>query len=282
VFVSQQRMTASGAAFEAEAGPLQYAHLQHYTAAYREWGEGPPLVLVHGLGGGMGLLAPLAAALGRRFRVITFQLRGEDDCFALRRRFGIHDLVEDVAEFLDYCRLERPLMAGVSFGGALALEFAARYPHRPAALAVQGCGAYFERGLVQKIAGLVLARYPLPEDSPFVNQFYNLLFGRRQTPGPLFDFVVRQCWQTDQGVMAHRFRLAQRLDLRPRLGRVQAPVLVAAPGRDPLISRASLDQLCGGLPDARRFDMPRCGHLAFITDPAVLGGEMTRFFVDKA
>jgi pimeloyl-ACP methyl ester carboxylesterase len=164
------------------------------------------------LAGGFELLGPLARLLARRFRVISYQLRGEDDCFALRRRFGLQDLVEDLAEFLDWQGLESPTVLGVSFGGVLALEFAARFPYRLEHLIVQGAGARFERGLLQRIAGLVLTRYPLPSDNPFVNQFFNLLFGGRQRPGPLFEFVTRQCWQTDQSVMAHRFQLVERSD----------------------------------------------------------------------
>ena len=86
---------------------------------------------------------------------------------------------------------------GVSFGGILALEFAARYPARLRSLVVQGVGSRFERGLLQRVAGWVLSSYPLPSDNAFVNQFFNLLFGGRHNPGPLFKFVTRQCWQTD-------------------------------------------------------------------------------------
>src|SRR5262249_62112367 len=109
--------------------------------------------------------------LAEHFRVTTLQLRGEDDCFPLRRGFGLNDLVLGLAEFLDVHYLERPAVFGVSFGGALALEFAARYSHRLSALAVQGAGALFERSLLQQVAGTVLSRYPLPSNSPFVNQF---------------------------------------------------------------------------------------------------------------
>src|SRR5438128_9593098 len=147
------------------------AHLKHYTVRYREWGEGPPLVLIPGLAGGFELLGPLARLLAEHYRVISYQLRGEDDCFTLRRRFGLPDLVSDLAEFLDWHCLERPAVLGVSFGGVLAAEFAARYPARLSALALQGVGARFERGLLQAVAGTVLSRYPLPADNPFINQF---------------------------------------------------------------------------------------------------------------
>src|SRR4051812_22167722 len=224
-------LAASGAAFSPGEGRVGYVRLTHYTARYAEWGDGPPLVLVPGLAGGFELLGPLARLLARDFHVISYQLRGEDDCFALRRRFGLTDLVEDLSEFLDWRGLERPAVLGVSFGGVLALELAARPPARLASLVLQGVGARFERGLLQRVAGLVLSRYPLPSDNPFVNQFFNLFFGGKQAPGPLFDFVTWQCWQTDQGVMAQRFNLVERIDFANRLSAVRVPTLALAGGR---------------------------------------------------
>jgi len=213
-------LTASGEAFRPEAGHTGTAHLRHYSARYNVWGVGPPLVLVPGLAGGMDLVGPLARELARDFQVISYQLRGEDDCFALRRRFDLMDLVEDLAELLDWLGLERPALMGVSFGGVLALELAIRRPGRFRSLALQGVGPRFEPGLLQQVAGMVLSRYPLPADNPFVNQFFNLFFGGRQQPGPLFDFVTGQCWRTDQSVMAHRFRMVEKADFTGRLGGV--------------------------------------------------------------
>src|SRR5206468_4959689 len=112
---------SSGAAFSPGLGRTGTAYLKHYNAQYCSWGDGPPLVLVPGLAGGYELLGPLARILAEHFRVISYQLRGEDDCFALRRRFGLTDLVDDLAEFLDWHCLEAPAVFGVSFGGVLAL-----------------------------------------------------------------------------------------------------------------------------------------------------------------
>jgi pimeloyl-ACP methyl ester carboxylesterase len=270
-------MAASGAAFQAGFGHTGYAHLKHYTVEFCEWGDGPPLILVPGLAGGFELLGPLARLLADRFRVISYQLRGEDDCFALRRRFALSDLVDDLSEFLDWMCLERPAVMGVSFGGVLALEFAARFPSRLSALMVQGVGARFERGLVQQVAGLVLERYPLPTDNPFVNQFFNLLFGGKQRQGPLFQFVTRQCWQTDQSVMAHRFHLVEQFDMHDRLDRIRTPTLILAGDRDLLVSPKSLQALRDGIPHARYASLSKCGHLAFVTRPEAVAAEVERF-----
>jgi pimeloyl-ACP methyl ester carboxylesterase len=235
------------------------------------------LVLIPGLAGGFELLGPLARLLSSEFHVISYQLRGEDDCFALRRRFDLVDLVDDLHEFLDWRGLERPPVFGVSFGGVLALELAARYPHRLGALALQGTGACFERGLLQQVAGLILARFPLPSNNPFVNQFFNLLFGSRQKPGPLFEFVTRQCWQTDQSVMAHRFHLVERFDIRKRLSRVQVPALIMAGTRDLLVSEQSRADLANGILEAELVELQGCGHLAFVTRPDVVASQVSRF-----
>lgn len=273
-------LAGSGAEFSPGVGRSGLAHLKHYTARYCVWGEGPPLVLVPGLAGGFELLGPLARLLARDFQVISYQLRGEDDCFALRRRFDLPDLVADLREFLDWFGLERPPLLGVSFGGVLALELAMRCPHRLQALITQGVGARFERGLLQQVAGWVLSRYPLPSNSPFVNQFFNLLFGARQEPGPLFEFVTRQCWQTDQSVMTHRFHLVESFDPGPRLGKVRVPALLMAGDRDLLVSPQSLRDLDQSLADSRRTQLPGCGHLAFVTQPERVAEEVRRFLND--
>ncbi len=270
-------LASSGADYSPARGCSGLAHLKHYSVEYREWGEGPPLVLVPGLAGGLELLGPLARVLARHFRVISYQLRGEDDCFALRRRFGITDLVDDLAEFLDWHFLESPLLMGVSFGGVLALEFAARYPSRLHRLMVQGVGARFERGLLQQVASLVLGRYPLPADNPFVNQFFNLFFGGRQKRGPLVEFVTQQCWQTDQSVMAHRFHLVEQFRLDSRLERINVPTLVLAGDRDLLVSERSLADLCSGLPHSKVVHLKGCGHLAFVTRPDRIAEEVFDF-----
>lgn len=274
---SAEWLNGSAAEFRAGSGRVGYAQLKHYTAEYRIWGDGPPLVLVPGLAGGFELLGPLARLLAEHFRVISYQLRGEDDCFALRQRFGLNDLVNDLDQFLDWQGLERPAVLGVSFGGLLALEYAARHPSRLRALAVQGVGARFERGLLQRVASVVLSRYPLPANNPFVNQFFNLLFGGRQKPGPLFEFVTRQCWQTDQSVMAHRFRLVEEFDMSDRLERIQAPTLVLAGRKDLLVSERSLKTLTQGIRRCRLVQVPRGGHLVSVTQPGRIVEEVRRF-----
>jgi 3-oxoadipate enol-lactonase len=265
--------------FRASGGQTGCAQLSNYTVDYCEWGEGPPLVLIPGMAGGYELLGPLAKILANDFHVISYQLRGEDNCFALRRPFSREDLVADLTEFLDVLCLERPTIMGVSFGGVLAMEFAARHPYRLKDLIVQGAGSRFERGLFQQVASTVLNRFPLPSDNPFVNQFFNLLFGGATKKDALFDFVTRQVWQTDQSVMAHRFRLVEGFDMIGRLDRIRVPTLVMSGDKDVLVTQKTLRELADGIKSARLERLPRCGHLAFVTNPALVADKVREFLM---
>jgi pimeloyl-ACP methyl ester carboxylesterase len=235
------------------------------------------VILIPGLAGGFELVGPLAQKLAADRRVFSYQLRGENDCFVLRHPFDLDDLVEDLAELLDALRLESPTIMGLSFGGIIALKFAIRYPHRLDRLIVQGVGARYERGLIHQIASTVLSRFPLPADSPFVNQFFNLLFGGKQKQGELFEFVTRQIWQTDQCMMAHRFRLVEGLDIEDQLRHIRVPTLVLSGERDVLVSPTSLAALCEGIRDVAHVPLPNCGHLAFVTKPELIGEKVEQF-----
>jgi pimeloyl-ACP methyl ester carboxylesterase len=182
-----------------------------------------------------------------------------------------------LAELLDSLRLENPTIMGVSFGAIIALKFAIRFPHRLDRLIVQGVGARYQRGLIHQIAKTVLSRFPLPADSPFVNQFFNLLFGGKQKQDALFDFVTRQIWQTDQSMMAHRFQLVEGLDMEDDLKHIRVPTLALAGERDVLVSPGSLHALCRGIRNVSQVRLPGCGHLAFVTRPDLIGRHVEQF-----
>jgi len=270
-------LNASNKRFLGSTRSSAFVHLGKYTAELFEAGIGSPIVLIPGLAGGVQLLGPFARSLAGGHHVISYQLRAENDCFVLRHPFDLDDLVEDLAELLDSLRLERPTIMGLSFGGIIALKFAIRYPGRLDRLIVQGVGARYERGLIHQIAATVLSRFPLPADSPFVNQFFNLLFGGKQKRDALFEFVTRQIWQTDQSVMAHRFRLVEELDLEEQLDAIQAPTLVLSGERDILVSPKSLHRLCERIADVRLVRLPSCGHLAFVTRPDAIVKSVEQF-----
>jgi pimeloyl-ACP methyl ester carboxylesterase len=249
---------------------------QHHVRIAGEWvevtdiGQGEPIVLVPGLAGGARLVGPLAHLLARRHRVITYELRGERLPASARSPHDLGDLASDLGVLIEQLGLERPAVFGVSFGGAIALELAVAHPERLGALVLQGVEARFRTTLGATIARRVLERFPLPSDNRFVNQFFNLLHGGRPEPGPLVDFVVEQCWETDQGVMAQRIALLETFDVADRLWRINVPTLVLAGSRDVIVPPLRQRALAAAIPDARFELLEGAGHVGFLTHRAAV------------
>jgi len=180
----------------------------------------------------------------------------------------VGDLAHDLGMLIEQLGLERPAIFGVSFGGAIALELAVGQPQRLGALLVQGAEARFRTTLGATIARRVLERFPLPSDNRFVNQFFNLLHGGKPDPGPLVDFVVERCWETEQSVMAQRIALLETFDVADRLWRIDVPTLVLAGSRDVIVPPSRQRALASAIPGARFEILEGAGHVGFLTHRA--------------
>jgi pimeloyl-ACP methyl ester carboxylesterase len=103
--------------------------------AYREYaGEGRPLVLLHGVASNARIWLPVAPLLTPRFRVLAVDQRGHGQSDKPSSGYDFPSVVEDVREFVEALELELPVVAGHSWGGNVALEYAARHPEQVAGL----------------------------------------------------------------------------------------------------------------------------------------------------
>jgi pimeloyl-ACP methyl ester carboxylesterase len=100
-----------------------------------ERGHGDPLILIPGIQGRWEYQRPAMDALAEFFRVITFALSDEPSARApFDSARGLDNYVAQVSGALDRLGLDRAVVCGVSFGGLIALRFAARYPGRTTSL----------------------------------------------------------------------------------------------------------------------------------------------------
>ncbi len=90
--------------------------------------DGPPLVLLHGLGGSSANWALLAPALAERHRVVLVDLPGHGRSGPLPAAPGIGPYADRVALLLERLELGAAVVVGHSLGGLVALRLAARHP----------------------------------------------------------------------------------------------------------------------------------------------------------
>jgi pimeloyl-ACP methyl ester carboxylesterase len=99
-------------------------------------GKGPPLVLLHGLGGTKITWLPLLAGLGAGHRVIVPDLPGHGESDKPRTEYSPRFYARVIRGLLDQLDLDRAVLVGNSLGGRIALELAAASPRRIEALAL--------------------------------------------------------------------------------------------------------------------------------------------------
>jgi pimeloyl-ACP methyl ester carboxylesterase len=94
-------------------------------------GRGTPIVLIPGIQGRWEWVRPAIDAIAKRQRVVAFSLCDERTSgFACEPSQGFENYIEQVTQVLDRAGLRSAVIAGVSYGGLIATEFAARHPER--------------------------------------------------------------------------------------------------------------------------------------------------------
>lgn len=93
-------------------------------------GDGPPLLLVAGLGGRGAFWQKQVQAFAKAFRVITFDHRGCGDSTPDKVVYGAEHMAEDVLALMDAMSIPKAHLIGHSTGGAIGQHIALKAPDR--------------------------------------------------------------------------------------------------------------------------------------------------------
>ena len=96
---------------------------------HTKFGEGPELLILHGLFGSSSNWRTIANALSSSFTVYTLDARNHGNS-PWQDSMTYHEMANDVAHFLDHHQIERAHVLGHSMGGKTAMTFALNHPHR--------------------------------------------------------------------------------------------------------------------------------------------------------
>src|ERR1700719_3436165 len=112
------------------------------AVAVSDAGDGPPVVLLHGLACGKRMWFHQIRALRRRFRVIACDLRGHGNVDApqLATEYSAAHLARDLVGVLDALDIKQAAIVGFSLGGGPALALAASKPERVSRLVLADVG----------------------------------------------------------------------------------------------------------------------------------------------
>jgi pimeloyl-ACP methyl ester carboxylesterase len=106
---------------------------------YQRIGEGPDLVLIHGLSGNLAVWhLKMVPILRDHYRVLTYDLRGHGYSDYPPTGYSVEDMANDLTDLLDELGIDRAPLIGHSYGADTALYQALKRPERvPRVIAVE-------------------------------------------------------------------------------------------------------------------------------------------------
>lgn len=229
---------------------------------YASEGEGPPVVLVHGLGGSARWWRTTTAALAVDHRVIVPELPGFGHGLGAPR-FHLPDAVAILGRAIARLGLERPALVGHSLGALVCLGVAAASP--------------------AAISRLVLVSPPVRTASPRLAG--NLLPMIRTLAGlapsdaltVVSDVASRAplaLWEAAAEILAREGDPGIRAE-------PPVPTLVLLGARDAVVPVGGAGWIARALPGARVVVIPGAGHVPMFDRPDALNAEL-RSFLDEA
>ncbi|MGH9520111.1 MAG: alpha/beta fold hydrolase [Terriglobales bacterium] len=242
----------------------------------RRLGRGPDVLFLHGLLGAGTQFEPAAAQLAPDYCCWVLELPGISLSPRLRSA-TLAELVAWLAHTADACALTSFILIGSSWGGALALAFAAAQPHRVRRLvAVAPAHPFWQASLAQRLLLFppltrVAARVGAGLGRSRHRDLLAAMYGNpgRMPPSSLDGYRERLC-RPGLGAAVAGYARHWRQDqagLRAALSQVTMPVLLLWGSRDRVVPAATAPALRSALPRAQLTLLPGLGHLPFEEDP---------------
>ena len=251
-----------------------------YRMPYFSWGEGPPLVFVHGAMDSSRAWVLASSRLSAQFRCVAYDLPNGGDDGARLATYTHADLVRDFWALLDRLNLQKSYVLGSSFGSTIVLTAMRERPERLPRAVLQGGLALRPLRRLERLLARVgrflpgtTGRLPLREK---VTRKVNGA-GFREKPERLYRYFVETTGRTPVKAFAHQALLLDRVDLRPLLPEVRQPVLLFCGDLDVVVRPAHAEILLNGLPNARRVVVEGCGHVPGYSHPEVLAEVVRQF-----
>ena len=238
----------------APSGTVQANGQQLY---YEVHGDGPPLVLLMGIGYDSSLwtLAQVPA-LSTEFRVVLMDNRDAGRSSRADHPYRIADMADDVAGLLDSLGIHRSHLLGLSMGGLIAQEFALRHPDRLDGLVLTGTGAAPARSAIDPIEIWSWVKANDPAGDVFgaqqiVSLFSTAFLRNSDAVRDTAKMLASNPYPMDSEAYARQAEAYLQFDARERLGAIKAPTLVVVGEQDLLTPPWVAREVADAIPGAR-------------------------------
>ncbi|MEQ1952149.1 alpha/beta hydrolase [Mesorhizobium sp. CN2-181] len=249
----------------------------------REAGDGPLILLFHGITSNSAVFAPLMAQLSNRFTTIAVDQRGHGLSDKPDSGYDAHDYAEDIAGLIRTLDRGRAILVGHSLGARNSVTAAAKYPELVRSVVAIDFTPYIEEEVFDALEARVNAGDQLFSDVDAVEAY--LANRYPNIPVPAIKVRAASAYHAVEGglrPLASPTAMAQtarglRADLVPAYRDVTKPVLIVRGGESKLVSADALAKTSRLRPDLPVVVVPGADHYVNEVSPEITLRAITNF-----
>jgi pimeloyl-ACP methyl ester carboxylesterase len=269
-----------------------HGHRVNFTIA----GQGPPVVLIHGVAGRAAQWDQIVTVLGKTHTVVAPDLLGHGDSAKPRGDYSLGAHASGIRDLLVGLNIERASVVGHSLGGGIAMQFAYQFPERSERLVLVSSGGLgLQVSPLLRAATLPGSEFVLPllaharvlEAASIVPRILGRI-GLRTRPD--LNEIARGYQSLSnaeaRNAFIHTLRsvidpTGQRINASDRLYLAsQMPTLIVWGSRDRIIPVAHAQPAHEGMPGSRLELFHQAGHFPHLDEPLRFAQTLEDFFAD--
>ncbi|MBW8331417.1 MAG: alpha/beta hydrolase [Prolixibacteraceae bacterium] len=234
---------------------------------YEIYGEGEPLLLLHGNSGSIESFIYQIPELSKHFRVIAVDSRAQGRTTDSEKEITYALMASDMAELIDRLNLGKVNVVGWSDGGNIGLELAFSHPEKVIKVVAIGANYTHENYLAPPDSVMMMPDDPLIIRASAMIKRFGSAF-ERLSPDTARKAIIQK-------------KLAELMEKYPnftpdQLHTINVPFLVVAGDHD-LININQTIELFANLPKAQLFVVPGASHIVPAENPELINSEVIKF-----
>ncbi|MFV9473970.1 alpha/beta fold hydrolase [Advenella sp. RU8] len=261
-------------------GKLQHVDVGDIKVAFSKTGEGPAVVMVHGLAEDHSSWKQVISLIKAPISIYAVDLRGHGETTAGEGNGTVEQLAADLLRFIESVT-GSAICVGFSLGGVIVLEAALQRPDLVRQAIVVGtsskvgraAASFFEERISQAESDLPTFFQALESDTAgqIVSKHEQVQTVARQRIAAVGD--AKGYINAAKAMVG----LSQ-APMTERLGAIQVPVHVVQGERDHYCPQKAADILLAAMPSAQLVVIPDAGHLMAVDQPEQLAAAIAKIF----
>ncbi len=239
-----------------------------------------PIVLIHGFPFSHEMWDPQIEALGKRFRIIAYDLRGHGKTSVGDGQYMLEFFVDDLIGLLDYLRIERAVLCGLSMGGYIALRAIERNPEKVAGLILADTQAKADSNEAKLRRAAAIKSVKTNGVEAYAESFVKSVFAA-QSFGSKSEAVekIKRIIQSNsaQGICGALLALVSRTDTTEALPEIKIPTLILVGEHDTLTPPSASQEMHSRIPSSNIHLIPDAAHMSNLENPDEFNKQVLNF-----